>query len=75
MQDPYEKDKKTSSCTIFTSKGIPSRAARALIVCLMNEDYRFRGTYNTIVNSEWMKSYNKWFMADQHFTYEVIRAN
>ncbi|CAG9533671.1 unnamed protein product [Cercopithifilaria johnstoni] len=72
--DPYEKDKKTSDGMIF-SEGILSPAARTLIMCLMNEDYRFRGTYDTILNSEWMKSYNKWLIAGQNFIYEVIWAN
>ncbi|EFO21400.1 CAMK protein kinase [Loa loa] len=72
--DSYENDKRVSNCMIF-SRDIPSRAARTLILCLMNEDYRFRGTYNTILNSEWMKTYNKWLIADKHFTYEVTRTS
>ncbi|MCP9264910.1 Serine/threonine-protein kinase MARK2 [Dirofilaria immitis] len=55
---------------------IPSDAARDLILRLMNEDYRFRGGYNTILNSEWMKNFhNEWLIIDQHFTYEVIRTS
>ncbi|KAM3727262.1 Testis-specific serine/threonine-protein kinase [Dirofilaria immitis] len=73
--DAYEKNKNLSKC-IFFSAGIPSDAARDLILRLMNEDYRFRGGYNTILNSEWMKNFhNEWLIIDQHFTYEVIRTS
>ncbi|VBB27957.1 unnamed protein product [Acanthocheilonema viteae] len=70
----YDENEKVSNEIIF-SRSILSRSARTLILCLMNEDHRFRGNYNTILNSEWMKSYNKWFIADQHFIYEVTCTN
>lgn len=60
---------------MFFSGDFLSRAARTLILCLMNDDYRIRGNYHTILNSEWMKDYNKWLVSDQHFTYEVVWSN
>uniref|UniRef100_A0A915PMD0 Protein kinase domain-containing protein n=1 Tax=Setaria digitata TaxID=48799 RepID=A0A915PMD0_9BILA len=72
--DPHEKNKIQSNHLIFSTE-IPSSAARALILCLMNEDSRFRGTYSTILNSEWMKFHNKWLITDQHLVYEVIRTS
>uniref|UniRef100_A0A0R3S2B5 Protein kinase domain-containing protein n=1 Tax=Elaeophora elaphi TaxID=1147741 RepID=A0A0R3S2B5_9BILA len=65
----------TSSNGVIFPKGIPSRAARALIICLMNKDNRFRGNYDTILNSEWMRCYKKWVITDQHFIYEVTCTN
>ncbi|VDK77140.1 unnamed protein product [Litomosoides sigmodontis] len=72
--DPGRTGRMLSNGVTFP-RNVLSPAARTLILCLMNEDCHFRGTYNTILNSEWMKSYDKWLIAGRHFIYEVVGTN
>ncbi|VDN05108.1 unnamed protein product [Thelazia callipaeda] len=72
-QESHETDEQVSCCATFET-AIPSQPARALIIRLMNTDYRFRGNYDTIINSEWMKAQKIWVMKHKHLIYEIIKS-